>query len=221
MSAVRAIQTNRRARLFSIACCRNIWHLFEDSCCREAVLVADWFIDGKAHSVQLREVRRRVQAIGGPRADPGDQAALSVVRMWDGANAVWHATAKMPRITAVCGAMRRVLANFAWEQAGHCGIEVTVAQQSASELLAEFLRDIFGNPFRPVWVHPDSLTWNDGTVPKLAQTIYDDRRFDLLPILADALEEAGCDHADVLAHCRGSGSHVRGCWVVDLLLGKL
>ena len=72
----------------------------------------------------------------------------------------------------------------------------------------------------PPRLRPPLAAWNDGTVPKLAQTIYDDRRFDLLPILAEALEEAGCDHADILTHCRGPGPHVRGCWVVDLLLGK-
>jgi hypothetical protein len=64
------------------------------------------------------------------------------------------------------------------------------------------------------------LSWNDGIVPKLAQAIYDDRVFDRLPILADALEEAGCTNADILNHCRQPGEHVRGCWVVDLLLGK-
>jgi hypothetical protein len=64
------------------------------------------------------------------------------------------------------------------------------------------------------------LAWNDGIVPKLAQAIYDDRVFDRLPILADALEEAGCTNADILNHCRQPGEHVRGCWVVDLLLGK-
>jgi hypothetical protein len=55
---------------------------------------------------------------------------------------------------------------------------------------------------------------------QLACAIYDDRAFEQLPILADALEEAGCDNADILAHCRGPGPHVRGCWLVDLLLGK-
>jgi hypothetical protein len=57
-------------------------------------------------------------------------------------------------------------------------------------------------------------------VVKLAQVIYDERRFTDLPILADALEEAGCTNSDVLDHCRGPGPHVRGCWVVDLLLDK-
>jgi len=71
-----------------------------------------------------------------------------------------------------------------------------------------------------VLIEPSWLTWNDGIVLKLAQAIYGDRAFDRMPVLADALEEAGCDNADILAHCRERGDHVRGCWVVDLLLGK-
>ena len=83
------------------------------------------------------------------------------------------------------------------------------------------IRDIFGNPFRPrPAVDAAWLSWNDGTLAKLAQGIYDDRAFDRLPILADALEEAGCANADILNHCRQPGEHVRGCWVVDLVLGK-
>jgi hypothetical protein len=82
------------------------------------------------------------------------------------------------------------------------------------------LRCIFGSPFRLVTIKPTWLRWNDGTVVKIAQSIYDERRFEDLPILADALEDVGCDNADILAHCRQSGEHVRGCWAVDLLLGK-
>ena len=85
---------------------------------------------------------------------------------------------------------------------------------------ARFLRDIFGNPFRPVSLDPTWLNWHDGTIRKLAQSIYDERAFDHLPILADALEEAGCIDSDILAHCRHPGEHVRGCWIVDLILGK-
>jgi hypothetical protein len=80
-----------------------------------------------------------------------------------------------------------------------------------------FLRDIFGNPFRPVTLDPASRTAN---VVGLAQSIYDERAFDRLPILADALEDAGCTNADILNHCRQPGEHVRGCWCVDLALGK-
>ena len=79
------------------------------------------------------------------------------------------------------------------------------------------IRDIFGNPFRPVTFDP---RWQSETVVALATGIYAERAFDRMPILADALEDAGCDHADILAHCRGDGPHVRGCWVVDLVLGK-
>ena len=82
------------------------------------------------------------------------------------------------------------------------------------------LRCLFGNPFRPVSLDPAWLGWNAGTVVKLAQAIYDDRRFGELPVLADALEDAGCTDAAILAHCRGPGEHVRGCWAVDLVLGR-
>lgn len=79
------------------------------------------------------------------------------------------------------------------------------------------LREVVGNPFCPVTVFP---TWQTANVVSLAQTIYDERAFDRMPILGDALEDAGCDNTDMLNHCRQPGEHVRGCWVVDLLLGK-
>jgi hypothetical protein len=83
--------------------------------------------------------------------------------------------------------------------------------------IASVFRDIFGNPFRPVLL--DS-SWPTSGVTQVAQHIYDKRRFEDMPILADALEDAGCDNAAILEHCRSNGTHVRGCWVVDLLLGK-
>ena len=92
-----------------------------------------------------------------------------------------------------------------------------VGKSKGETLLASCLRDSFGNPFRPVTIDQAWLTPN---VAALARKIYDDRAFDRLPGLADALEETGCTDADILAHCRGPGPHVRGCWVVDLLLGK-
>ncbi|MBL8796949.1 MAG: hypothetical protein JNM56_23815 [Planctomycetia bacterium] len=79
------------------------------------------------------------------------------------------------------------------------------------------MRCIFGNPFRRDTVNP---AWFTSTVVSLAQAIYDERAFDRLPILADALEDAGCTNADMLKHSREPGEHVRGCWCVDLLLGK-
>jgi hypothetical protein len=83
--------------------------------------------------------------------------------------------------------------------------------------IADFARDIFGNPFRPVTFNP---VWRTYTVLALANGIYTERAFDRMPMLADALEEAGCENVDILLHCREPGEHVRGCWVVDLVLGK-
>jgi hypothetical protein len=79
------------------------------------------------------------------------------------------------------------------------------------------LRDIFGNPFRSLTFEPD---WCTSTAVALAQQMYDSRDFSAMPILADALQDAGSDNVDILDHCRGPGPHVRGCWVVDLVLGK-
>jgi hypothetical protein len=79
------------------------------------------------------------------------------------------------------------------------------------------IRDIFGNPFHPITLDP---SWLTSTVQALASGIYEERAFDRMPILADALQDAGCDNEDILNHCRQPGEHCRGCWVVDLLLGK-
>jgi hypothetical protein len=82
---------------------------------------------------------------------------------------------------------------------------------------AMLLRDIFGNPFRPVTLNP---AWLTSTVVQLAEGIYQERAFGRMPILADALQDAGCDSDDILNHCQQPGEHVRGCWVVDLLTGR-
>jgi hypothetical protein len=82
------------------------------------------------------------------------------------------------------------------------------------------LRDIFGDRGNPLTANPAWLTWNSGTIPKLAEAIYHERAFDRLLILAYAIEEAGCDNEDMMNHCRQPGGHVRGCWAVDLLLRK-
>ena len=79
------------------------------------------------------------------------------------------------------------------------------------------LRDIFGNPFRPVIFSPN---WRTDTAVMLAKQMYESRDSSAMPILADAIQDAGCDNEDVLNHCRGPGPHVRGCWVLDAVLGK-
>jgi hypothetical protein len=79
------------------------------------------------------------------------------------------------------------------------------------------LREVFGNPFRPVTIDP---AWPTSTVTAMARQMYETREFSTMPILADALQDVDCSDEDVLSHCRGPGPHVRGCWLVDLLTGR-
>ena len=86
------------------------------------------------------------------------------------------------------------------------------------QIAVGFVRDIYGNPFRPVSFSPQ---WRTSTAVLLAEEMYATRNFSAMPILADALQDAGCDNDDILSHCRDTSlAHVRGCWVVDLVLGK-
>jgi len=128
------------------------------------------------------------------------------------AEAVGHAlgpaSGLLDAVGAVCAAARQVA-------------------QPIEPQLGSLVRDLFGNPFRPARLAPAWVAWNGGTVPRLAQAAYDERALPegtldpaRLAVQADALEEAGCRDADVLSHLRGPGPHVRGCWVIDLLLGK-
>ncbi len=88
-------------------------------------------------------------------------------------------------------------------------------------ILHAVFRCVFGDPRRPLpHLAAACLQWNDGTIPRIVHGIYEERAFERLPILHDALLDAGCDDQDILAHCRGAGPHVRGCWVIDLILGK-
>jgi hypothetical protein len=107
-----------------------------------------------------------------------------------------------------------LLVNPERAQQGRAAVKAEEASQTV------LLRELFGNPFRPVALAPAWLVWGDGTVAKLAQAIYDERAFDDLPVLADALEDAGCDNTDILTHCHQPGEHVRGCWLLDLILAK-
>jgi hypothetical protein len=108
------------------------------------------------------------------------------------------------------------------------GSEVYKAAYQAEEKEeASLVRCLFGNPFRHITISSAILASNNAAVVRLAQAAYDERHLPSgtldngrLAVLADALEEAGCTDADILGHLRGPGPHVRGCWPVDLLLGK-
>ncbi len=96
--------------------------------------------------------------------------------------------------------------------------QIDAAKEQIQRSLADLLRDIVGNPFRPVAFSP---AWRTSTAVSLARAVYESRDFGAMPILADALQDAGCDSDDILAHCRDTSlTHVRGCWVTDFVLGK-
>jgi len=114
-----------------------------------------------------------------------------------------------------------ILAELASVKAEDAGLPTAPAEQAARAELAAWVREIFANPCRPLRPLPPAvLRWNDGTTRRLGQAIYEERAFDRMPILADALLDAGCDDEELIWHCRSAGPHVRGCWAVDLVLGK-
>jgi hypothetical protein len=193
---------DRRVRLFLVACCRRVWDVMSGEN-RAAVEVAERAADGKTTTAELAACEERsalYRDVDDEVIEPEDQPA----EYWCDV-AAWKATARRPLLAAgdVCDATRRVAENRSgeWEE---------VVQ-------ARLLRCVLGNPFRPVALDPE---WRSETVVALATGIDQERAFDRMPILADALEEAGCDHPDILTHCRGPGPHARGCWVVDLVLDK-
>jgi hypothetical protein len=196
----KARRVDRQWRLFVCACVRRVWPSLTRKH-RTLVELAEQYADGLVSGKELKKAHRSIWELNRNAHRSGRFAGLSA-RFAAGqtANVVDppHTNAKL----------------VAYELRGANGAN---ERQADSIAQAAILRDIFGNPFRPVALNPTRRTAN---VTALAQSIYDERAFDRLPILADALEDAGCDNADILNHCRQPGEHVRGCWVVDLLLGK-
>jgi hypothetical protein len=208
----RGIASLRKLRLASVACCLALSG--DHNCILNSLIeVSERYADGQTAYKDMHEAAGRVRAL----CDPGatvDSRDYFVARAVAGCG---HRQARAGFQDAIL-----CLLGCSWggpNLPGHQG-EFKIAVDEKARTCCRVIRDILGNPFRPVSVDPAWLTWHERTVPKLAQTIYDGRRYDLMPILADALEEAGCTSADILDHCREPGPHVRGCWVLDLMLGK-
>jgi hypothetical protein len=160
-------------------------------------------------------------------AEAGRQAAMEAARLAAGrlgesagravGKALWDTLAAAGEAAEQAAQEAESLPAGAREQIASAGAE---ARQVVQAELCELLHCLFGNPLRPAIISPAWLAWNRGAVRSLAQTIDETRDFGCLPILADALEDAGCDNADMLNHCRGSGEHGPGCWVIDRLLNR-
>jgi len=207
--------SERKLRLALLALCRRIKDLLGDHRSRRAVEVLELYIEGQASAEELADAA---------------QSAHDAEEELD--NLPYDAAAVTAADAAECPKDGYDLVDILEASAMRAGLIFISAKKSlnsktrSAALDAEIatacglIRDVVGNPFRSLPVIDSWLLWNDGTIPKIAQAIYDERAFDRMPILADALEDAGCDDADILRHCREPGEHVRGCWVVDLLLGK-
>jgi hypothetical protein len=186
-------RTTRKLRLLVCSYFRRIWHLPSDAG-RTAIEVAERHADGWATNDELHAVQPALDREATMNvADIGIHYAAApnrVFRSW-ATTALFHAA----RAVAERGPQRLA------EDLAQCYL----------------VRDVFGNPFRPVTL---DRSWLTPTVLALARSTYDNRAFDHLPILADALEDAGCSDAVILDHLRGPGPHVRGCFALDLVVGK-
>jgi len=199
----------RKLRLFVVACCRQAWDLLPGEASRRAVEVAEMFADGLATAEELAAARAAVFPVHVAGKDPRPFRATIAAGFCADEHGLWDSPVKLAEMAAD-DAARPGATEEAWLAAFQAEIRKKIV----------FLREFVGNPFRPVTVEEAWLVRNDGAVPKIAQEMYDERAFERMGVLADALEEAGCTDAEVLEHCRGPGPHARGCWLVDLLLGK-
>jgi hypothetical protein len=191
---------HRKNRLFAAACCRCNWHYFTDQRSRTAIETAERHADGAARDDELRQAHTDAGAA---------HAEAFRIHGKVGACVEWGAAYVADRFAYTAAK------NASWMSANRREPNASIGADF--RIQAALVRDIFGNPFRPIAIDPRWLTSN---VVDLANVIYVDRNFDKMPILADALMDAGCDNEDMLSHCRSDGPHVRGCWIVDLLLGK-
>jgi hypothetical protein len=217
--------SKRKWRLFACACCRRIWERLPDKHCREAVAVAERFADGEvddeAREAALSRAKDAAERFGNGlhQALGNHAAARSAVRAcMKNAGDALHGAAQ----AAECAARHKAAVAYGARSPSPEG-PISLSQRMEAEQKEQraIVLDLVGPlPFRPRAADPAWLAWADGSAGKLAQAIYRERAFDQLPVLADALEDAGCSDGELLGHLRGGGPHVPGCWALDLILGE-
>jgi hypothetical protein len=204
----------RKLRLFACACCRRIWPLLEEGSGQQAVRTSERYADGCASRAELRAA----QAVMRAEAEAWEQRVVEEMAALPRMHAAWAAWAAASTAWVREEAAAARAARLAAKRAASA-VYATTQESNEGSAQCALVRDIFGSPLGPVPISEAWLHWQAGSIVQLARTIYDERRFGDLPLLADMLTDAGCDNVDILEHCRG-GDHVRGCWVVDALLGK-
>jgi hypothetical protein len=218
LAFLRGRVSERKVRLFAVACCRLVWHLLPEGPYRRAVEVAEAYAEGKATKKALTRAHKeaRAQDTFDAEQDNNDTSDAEI----DASAATLTTSDPKDIFDSVLTTVSNVTVALSEDAIP----EVSPARDRelgrADASLADLLREIVGNPFRPVVINPQWLTSNDGVVRNLATAIDTEQAFDRLPILADALEDAGCDNIELLAHLRSPGPHVRGCWALDQLLGR-
>jgi hypothetical protein len=215
--------SERKLRLFAVACCRRFSHLFTDEGSRQAVDVAERYADGGSSETELESARQSAMATFAEvlsRAGKGDPVAMIAYATARAATAAaWLKPLSSPLTlpSAWVGSHAATVwlpIGEAWHFGPADEIRKSMAMAECRSNLADLFRDIFRNPSSaPLAIDP-------ACVLALAQRVYDERAFDRMPELADALEEADCGDREILDHCRSAGQHARGCWVVDLILAK-
>jgi|SRR5579883_450108 len=193
----------RKVRLYSCACCRAANQLHQNAWVRKAIERGESYADGELADSTIERWRREAEKLW-----------VSV----RGFEPLPHIAAVYLAVEDACRHTTDGHYRWAWKRLSSRPESMGQHSEANVEaILLPLLRDIFGNPFRPVVFDPE---WRTSAAVALAVQMYDSRDFGTMPILADALQDAGCDSADILDHCREPGPHVRGCWVVDLVLGK-
>jgi hypothetical protein len=202
----------RRLRLLACACCRAIWPQLPDPRSRAGIEVAERYADGKASKRELAEaLTQAVAAVGTGERNAGYAPYWTLkYNLRDCLANILSAAVGAATRSAV-GPARTGKQSEVWTMATASAIASATATQ------AELVREVFGNPFRPA-VLPAAL--RTPVVLGLARQAYAEHDFALLPVLADALEDAGCEDGQLIAHLHGPGPHVRGCWALDRILGR-
>lgn len=213
--------SSRKLRLFAVAICRRVWPLLVEERSRAAVETAEAFADGAVPTGDRRMARTAaLEVIQQRNAGYGPSFGSSALR--SAASAAYHVLGKPASDAArICSQqVRQATAHYAVPERPAHPLDTwnAIATEEGKEH-CRILRDLF-EPFHVVQLNSAVRQWNDEAIPKMAQDIYQRGRWSDMHILANALADAGCADREMLAHCRSPEPHARGCWVVDLLLGK-